>query len=805
MKRVKIELQVTFLTIVIAAAVIGSGFLVYQSLTKIVDSIHKEARPDFKLILIKDIASELNEVENTVRLYSLTGDVSFFHPYQKLNESIQVKLNNLKDYALPESAEIRQIDSIRLLTNQKLMLWEEIRTLHKQKETTTSSFSDLYSRLDTAIIQPDTITFEPVISKKKGFFKRLFGKKDTTRQAPVIIDKSKERETIKQEIAGVEQQISDQNQRLQAQEKVLLERNIQLNKQIYQQITQLEANEQHRLENKTREADLMAAETYRLLTIFTITAIFLLLTVLFLFYRNLQRNRTYEKMLEKAKNEAESLAKAKEMFVATVSHEMRTPVNAIYGLSEQMLQKPHSQETTANIKVIHTSAQHLITLVNDTLDFSKIESQKLKIEQVDFIPDDVYQEIYRLHKQSAAARGNKLNIVNRCAKNRVFKGDPVRLKQILINLITNAIKFTKNGQVTLSSSEEKIADHTWMLHLEVSDTGIGIPPENLQMIFEEFVQLDTDLTQKHRGTGLGLAIVKRLIDLHDGKIQVKSIPGKGTRFILQIPYQEGTPSNLNEKMTQQVQVPESFRNLHFLLVDDEEFNLYLLKNILNKWGIQYTEASNGEEAVTQAHKQPFDLILMDMRMPVMNGYDASRQILGIWPNARIVALTATNRPEDIQKSKQAGMQGFLMKPFSEADLFETIIRLLPIEDIPSSSEKIREKPTVFDLNELRRMTGDDSAFFREMLEIFIKSSEKGLENIQKACAERNWDSLAEAAHKLAAPAKHMQAMSLYYKLKEMETYSPEKTSRIELNEQLDAIAQEINNINKSIQKELDKK
>ena len=175
MKRVKIELQVTFLTIVIAAAVIGSGFLVYLSLTKIVDSIHKEARPDFKLILIKDIASELNEVENTVRLYSLTGDVSFFHPYQKLNESIQVKLNNLKDYALPESAEIRQIDSIRLLTNQKLMLWEEIRTLHKQKETTTSPFSDLYSRLDTVIIQPDTITFEPVTSKKKGFFKRLFG------------------------------------------------------------------------------------------------------------------------------------------------------------------------------------------------------------------------------------------------------------------------------------------------------------------------------------------------------------------------------------------------------------------------------------------------------------------------------------------------------------------------------------------------------------------------------------------------------------------------------------------------------
>ncbi|MGD9928439.1 MAG: ATP-binding protein [Mangrovibacterium sp.] len=804
MKRVKIEFQVTFLTLFIAAAVIASGYLVYQSLSKIIDSIHKEARPDFKLLLIKDIAAELNEVENTVRLYSLTGDAAFFHPYLKLNESIQEKLNNLKDYALPESDEIQQIDSIRLLTNQKLLIWEEIRTLHNQKETTTSSFSDLYSKIDTVIIQPDTITFQPA-EKKKGIFKRIFGKRDTVVPRPIIIDKSKEREIIKQEIAGIEQHISDQSQRLQAQEKVLLERNIQISSLIAQQIVLLETTEQRRLLTKTQEADFMAAQTYRRLSIFTITAVILLITVLILFYRNLQRNRAYERMLEKAKTEAESLAKAKEMFVATVSHEMRTPVNAIYGLTEQMLQKAHSEEMSDNLKVVHKSAQHLITLVNDTLDFSKIESQKLKIEQIDFMPDEVYKEIYTLHKDSAAARGNQLVINNRCDKNRVLKGDPVRLKQILINLITNAIKFTSQGQIIFTAAEERLSGHTWMLHLEVSDTGIGISEENLQLIFDEFVQLDTDLTMKHRGTGLGLAIVKRLIDLHDGHIQVESAPGRGTRFMIQLPYQEGDASNLKDKEIDRIRIPANFRKLHFLLVDDEEFNLYLLKNILKKWGIAYTEANNGKVAVELASSQPFDLILMDMRMPVMDGYDAARQILKIWPNIRIIALTATNRPEDIQKSQQAGMQGFLQKPFSEADLFETVTRLLPAEsNIPQESDETNQQVQI-DLNELQKMAGDDPAFFNEMLEIFIHSSEKGLANIRKAFAETDWEAISEAAHKLAAPAKHMQAMSLYHKLKELELNTPATKNADDAEILINTIEQEIIQINAFIREKLSEK
>jgi len=800
MKRLKIEIQVILLTICIAVAVIISGYLAYQSLSKIVETIHREARPDLKLLLIKDIAADLNEVENTIRLYSLTSDASFLRSYRQLGDSIQKKLNVLAGYAIPGSVEFSHIDSISLLANRKLIIWDEIRTLHHSKTDAHNTFSELYSRIDTAIIQPDTIRFKP--EEKKGFFKRVFSKKDTTTRRPVIIDKTEEKEIIKKEIAGIEQQITSQAKRLQTKEMVLLEKNIQLTQALAQHINSLESSEQERLETKTQEADSMAAQTFRRMAIFTIAAVVLLIIILILFFRNLQKNRTYQQVLRKAKAEAESLAKAKEMFVATVSHEMRTPVNAIYGLTEQMLQKPNSVEMTSDLKVVHKSAEHLIALVNDTLDFSKIESQKLKIEQIDFLPDEILSEVYTLHRVSAQKKGIELIVNNRTDKNLVLQGDPIRLKQILINLITNAIKFTHQGQITLALSGEETSEQGYLLHIEVADSGIGISKEDLHLIFDEFVQLDTDLTLKQRGAGLGLSIVKKLVLLQDGKIDVDSTPGKGTRFTIQIPYQKGNPNNLLKEKTEHLAIPTWFRKLHFLIVDDEEFNLYLIKNILNTWGVMFTEAFNGKEAVDLVVKNEYDLILMDIRMPIMDGYEATKLILQHRPSSKIIALTATTKSADIQKIELAGMHAFLQKPFAESDLLNTILKLLP-EESGQTIQKIIDKDTTIDLDELERISGGDTAFLNEMLEIFIRSSEESLTKFQQDFQNSNWSALAETAHKLAAPAKHLQATSLYNHLKKLET-SAENLNPDEIKALIDSITMEINNINSNLKQKLGK-
>lgn len=797
MRFFRTEIQVIILSICIGTVVIVSGDMAYKSLSQIVDTIHKEARPDLKLLTIKDITTDLNQVENSIRLYSLTGNGSFLRSYRLLGDSIQKKLKLLSELAIPGSEEITHIDSISKLTKRKLIVWDQIRSLHRTKANTHKSFTELYSKIDTVYIQPDTIRFKP--EPKKSFFKRLFGKRDTTTKRPIIIDKKKDKEIIKKEIAGIEEQINTEAKNLQSRETDLFKQNIRITKMLNRNILALENIEQKHLEMKTQEADSLAAQTYGRMKFFTIAAVILLILTLILIFRNLQKNRAYQRALNKAKTEAENLTKAKEMFVATVSHEMRTPINAIYGLTGQMLRKTEDKREVNDLQIVHRSAEHLIALVNDTLDFSKIESQKMKIEQIEFSPVEILSEIYILHKDQAQNKGIDLLIKKQIPEDVILIGDPIRLKQILINLITNAIKFTSYGQVSLFISGNETNKGIFALHIEVSDSGIGISKEDLPLIFEEFVQLGTDLKQKQRGAGLGLSIVKKLVLLHNGKIDVQSTLGKGTAFIIDIPYKTGHSNYLKSPQNLQLEIPQWFCKLHFLVVDDEEFNRYLIRNILTSWGISFTEAVNGQEAVALARQNKYDLILMDIRMPVMDGYEAAEFILKSNPEAKIIALTASSKSSEIQRIKNAGMNVFLQKPFKEDHLVGIIKEQIPEKTV--AKEEQTNVPAKFSLNELERISAGDEAFFKEMIQIFIKSSEDALSKFQSNMHTNNLPFVAETAHKLAAPAKHMKAETLYKNLKQLETQIG-SMSENEIELLVNEISTEIKQINVTLRERL---
>ena len=339
-----------------------------------------------------------------------------------------------------------------------------------------------------------------------------------------------------------------------------------------------------------------------------------------------------------------------------------------------------------------------------------------------------------------------------------------------------------------------------MLSIEVSDTGIGISEEDQPTIFDEFVQLDTDLTQKQRGAGLGLTIVKKLVLLQNGKIDVVSTLGKGTRFVVQIPYQKGNPDNIKKRSIEKLLIPAWLNKLHFLIVDDEEFNLYLIKNIMQKWGVSITEAHNGREALEFAMVNPYDLILMDIRMPVMDGYEATKLILKQRPSAKILALTATAKPSDIQKIQMAGMHDFLQKPFAESDLLNAVMKLLS-EKIEDTSREAIGKNTTIDLEELERLSEGDTAFFDEMLRIFIRSSEEALVKFHQEFQNSNWDVLSEVAHKLAAPAKHIQANTLYINLKKLENNTG-NSNPPEIKKLIVDIEKDINHINSILKQKL---
>jgi signal transduction histidine kinase/DNA-binding response OmpR family regulator len=778
------------------AAVGMSGFLVYTSLSQIVNSIHKEALPDYRLIVFKNITLDLLEIENSIELYTHTKDKSHLKHFDTVNKRLKNRVSLLEGLSNEEGLMLHWNDSIKNLVETKLTIWEEIKQIRTIKDYPEQQFEELYSMLEKKEV--DTVKVEIMVppTPKKGFLKKIFGKKDTAtiRVDTTYIEKTVENEEIRAEIEQLETDLKKREQKSNKRELELIEQNILVTGKLNQLIAQFEEVERDNLIVKTNEADRLASETYSRLLAFTILAVVLLFVVIYVVFRNVRKERAYHRVLKKATSEAESLARTKEGFMATVSHEMRTPVNAIYGMTEQLLQDKTSVKVKEKLSILLASSKHLKSIVNDILDFSKIHANKLQLEEIDFSPKDLIHEIIELHKPDAASRAI---VLKSQIENKIpiaIMGDPLRLRQILINIIGNAIKFTEEGSVTLLVKSKANKDKQCDLYFQVIDTGIGISEENLEHVFEEFVQVESDFTRSFSGTGLGLSIVKNLIELQSGSVSIKSKLGEGTNVSFNIPYKIGNSKKVQKPKPEELFVPEKILKQNILVVDDEEFNRYLLKVIFEKWGVKYQVAKNGEEAVTVALENDFDIILMDIRMPKLNGIEATKLIHKEKPNISVVAIAAANGESEMKLCYEAGMKEFLKKPFSELDLLNTLISVLDFDKQELNTEYFDE----FDLEELERLTAGDKEFMKEMIQIFIRSAKTGLENINAALKEENWAEIREAAHKMAAPCNHIGAKDLYTQIKQLEKITKEQASLQLVPDLVISINKNVKSINKTL-------
>lgn len=797
MRSFKIETTIVLLTVIIGLVVVTSGYLAYKSLFQIVASIHQDAKPDYKLLLIKEIASDLTQLEHDARLFALSGDEKSIQPDTHLYEPIHNKVQRLNGFSVVDENEKDVLDSVQHLIKEKLLIWEEYLQLHRSNDIFEKSFSDIYKSLEKQEV--DTIM---LAQPKKRFFKSLFGKKDTVREFEVVA-KNLEKDEIKMEIRELESDLANKNEAIKTRESQLIEKNSFVTKRLNELIVQIEKDELNRIIVKAQNTDRLAAKTYKRLAAFSVTAVILLLVAIFMFFSYLRKSRAYQRALRAAKTEAENLTRAKERFVANVSHELRTPVNAIYGLAEQLKNNDPNNNSTEHLNYLMKASEHLKSVVDKTLDFSKIQAQKLHFNQIDFSPAFVFSQVMAIHTIDAQQKGIDLTLQYENELPAALLGDPVRLKQILINLVGNAIKFTEKGSVTIQVGTMLFANGTLQLHVAVTDTGIGISDQNINRIFNEFEQVETNGTRIYGGTGLGLAITKSLVEMQEGSISVESKPGIGTTFRFTIPYQKGNLETILKQHPDHFTVPEYFSQYKVLIADDEAFNRYLLKNILLKWGMKFHEVANGSEALQKALTEDFDLILMDIRMPVMNGIDATTAILKEKPKAQIVAITATNEHKNIELYFKAGMVGYLTKPFGEKELFDTMVKVLNIErKTQNETASITSDPSIPEINleELKRLSNGEEVFFREMIELFIRSTTNGIKTIHDAIELSNWEQVSESAHKMAAPCKHLQANYLYGLIKQLEKLADETPEKSEIEPVAKSIDQEIEKINAYLNK-----
>ncbi|TGM55954.1 response regulator [Leptospira biflexa] len=378
--------------------------------------------------------------------------------------------------------------------------------------------------------------------------------------------------------------------------------------------------------------------------------------------------------------EAKKASQAKTDFLASMSHEIRTPLNAILGMADTLTETNLTNEQMEYLTVLRNSGKALYNIINDILDLSRIESGKLEIEHIEFSIRDLLKETISLFLMKAKSKGIQISYSVSDDIAEHIKGDSTRIQQILINLIGNAMKFTEIGKIYVDAS---LSNDQKSLCLTVEDTGIGIPNEKLNSIFESFTQVDSSTTRRYGGTGLGLTITKKLILMMNGEISVQSQLGKGSKFILNIPY-EGLvhrDSNIHQHWLD-LELPdaENFPKCRILLAEDSEENVFIIKTFLRKYPIELVIAKNGKIALQMFQSEKFDIVLMDMQMPEMDGLEATKQIRLYEHNQNIdplfaipiIAISANVQKEDISKSFMAGITSYISKPVRKIEILKLI-------------------------------------------------------------------------------------------------------------------------------------
>ncbi|HOX84241.1 MAG TPA: ATP-binding protein, partial [Chryseolinea sp.] len=448
---------------------------------------------------------------------------------------------------------------------------------------------------------------------------------------------------------------------------------------------------------------------------------------------------------QRKKDEAEllRLQKAKEQFLANMSHEIRTPINGIAGMANLLGQNPSPEESETYLNAIRHSAENLKVIINDILDLSAIESGKLRFEKIAFNLQDFLPSLLSTFTFQTREKHISLNYNIDEKLNKILLGDPVRLNQILINLISNAVKFTHTGSIDVKCSVEQEQKNICWVRIEVVDTGVGIPTEKLSTIFESFSQADESITRKYGGTGLGLTIVKQLVELQDGRITVSSKVNEGSRFIVFIPYGIGKTRKIESPKNDTGLKEINASELYVLLVEDNDINRLYAKSILKKWQCHTDTAENGLVAIEKIKNNSYDVVLMDIQMPVMDGYETTQAIRMMDSEickVPIVALTANATKADVDRCKAAGMDDYLPKPFTPEDLYRKLFEELNIKASNKPRQKTsKPKSTAYNLEYLRSVSGSNEDFIREMVSTFTQSIPPILTEIKTATEEKDWD------------------------------------------------------------------
>ena len=806
----RISIKIGLLVFLGLFLLLAGGFYIYRSLVQVVDSLAMGSPKQENLSTIKELTVSIDMAENDIRLYGITHQPKYLDAYRNRMNDIDTNLKQLSEQSPGDAWFVEKIHSIDTLISKKEALWDRLIVIWQQGATPAeiSSITDELRRntqstagaIDTVLIARPAI--KPVVPKpvepsidtiQKGFFARLFSR--SKERAP---DEAQPKNQPSDSIAtpppdtSYIQQVPDQSsviarlenlekserrfeQYLSYQEILLAEASNYLNESFMALITELEIHEEQKRQIHLQNAEKMADEAYQLLTILSVSALLLGIIVLWVFIQYLRKNKAYNQMLITSRKKTEELARSKEQFMANVSHEIRTPLNAITGFIKQLLAQPIPNEIRQKLQIVDSAGDQLIRLINDVLDFSKLQSGKLSIYNSHFKPDNLLKNICDLFSDRALENGNTIHLDTDDISDKVVLADAQRFQQIAYNLLSNAVKFTQNGWINVSANIVEENNTKFTMRLSISDNGLGIDTDKLPYIFEEYTQAENDTSIKYGGTGLGLSIVKKLVALFQGTISIESEIHQGTTVTCMLQFAPGDPLQIADTSEHQTKYGLA-EGTRILIADDEAYNRSLMTMIFDKWNVGFDVARNGQECIDLLKQHGYQAVLMDLRMPIVDGVTATQYIrkqLNLSKAELPVICVTADITHQLDDDAKTLFNNFLIKPFTEEALYQALrgeaSEEQTIDPIPMN-EKPDEQP-VATLKNLMHLAGNDFLFVEEMILQFQESTTESLKKIRTKIAIGQTDEIGDLAHQLCPAARHLGITKLVTILKNLELQS----------------------------------
>lgn len=803
--------KIVFGYIVLVGLLMGAFTYTIQQMNLLTTPSNLNEQLDHRRHITHRIISQLYDAEiigQTLR----TGKLNEYYHYLKAMKEVNASIDTL-EIILTDTLQQARLDTVRSLLRHKQ--WNMYAVLEAMRNTPTDQIYQ--EQLDSLIAQQDSLLSTPHIRrkvithhnsytihhKKKGFFKRLAdvfapGKGDSTQVSNVIQEEYTDTldevynpvDTISHMITGIQHKVFQTRQKetemLNAQINSLRVIGSGLSQRVNQLLENIEQDEQEAARVKLMQEEEIRKEAAETMAKIAIAAFVLVLVFSIVIARDITRNNHYRRELEKAKLYAENLLVAREKLMLTITHDIKAPAGSIIGYIDLLIRLVHDRRQQFYLSNMKSSAQHLLALVTSLLDYHRLEAGKMDLHPVAFSPHELLNDIYHSFLPLAEKKQLQLTFDDKLPESLTLEGDPFRIRQIVENLLSNALKFTATGEITLEAEY-----HGNQFVFRVSDTGCGMTAKEQERIFKEFTRLRS--AQGQEGFGLGLSITHKLVELLLGKIEIESTPGKGSTFQVSMPL----PSIASKAVQETTEVPLTLQEtlLRVLIIDDDRIQMHLTEAMLHNVAeevkglkVETVCCEHPEELVAQLQAHTFHLLFTDIQMPAMNGFELLKHLRSLsLPQAQSIPVIAITARGDMDENdfRQKGFAGMLQKPFNQSDL-KTVLKAVMFGEEANPETARQEIPRkelategTYNFSPLTAFSEDDPEAAREILRTFAQETRKNLEKIQVALQAEDMETLCAVAHKMLPTFLMIEARQAIPSLQWLEqqrgthTYSPE--------------------------------